>query len=69
MPSYAVVVFDGPASPAHTLSPLRRGPGDPCYQRVDGAIQKLPECIGPALQQKIGRIQVFRQRDDSQIDL
>ncbi|MDT5239099.1 MAG: hypothetical protein QOD97_1297 [Mycobacterium sp.] len=32
--------FDGPASPAHTLSPLRRGPGDPCYQRVDGAIWK-----------------------------
>ncbi|MDT5363901.1 MAG: hypothetical protein QOC69_5663 [Mycobacterium sp.] len=40
MPSCAVVQFDGPASPAHTLSPLRRGPGDPCYQRVDGAIWK-----------------------------
>jgi 3-methyladenine DNA glycosylase/8-oxoguanine DNA glycosylase len=23
-----------------TLSPLRRGPGDPCFQRVDGAIWK-----------------------------
>ncbi|MDT4998744.1 MAG: hypothetical protein QOK12_849, partial [Mycobacterium sp.] len=23
-----------------TLSPLRRGPGDPCYQVVDGAIWK-----------------------------
>jgi 3-methyladenine DNA glycosylase/8-oxoguanine DNA glycosylase len=34
------VAFEGPASPAHTLSPLRRGPGDPCYQRVDGAIWK-----------------------------
>ncbi len=32
------VVFDGPVSPALTLSPLRRGPGDPCYQVVDGAI-------------------------------
>ena len=32
--------FEGPASPAYTLSPLRRGPGDPCYQRVDGAIWK-----------------------------
>ncbi|MDT5128097.1 MAG: hypothetical protein QOH54_3741 [Mycobacterium sp.] len=40
VPSSAVVQFDGPASPAHTLSPLRRGPGDPCYQRVDGAIWK-----------------------------
>ncbi len=34
------MVFDGPASPAMTLSPLRRGPGDPCYQVVDGAIWK-----------------------------
>jgi 3-methyladenine DNA glycosylase/8-oxoguanine DNA glycosylase len=32
------VSFDGPASPAMTLSPSRRGPGDPCYQLVDGAI-------------------------------
>jgi 3-methyladenine DNA glycosylase/8-oxoguanine DNA glycosylase len=34
------VVFGGPASPALTLSPLRRGPGDPCYQFADGAIWK-----------------------------
>lgn len=27
----ASVVFPGPASPGHTLSPLRRGGGDPCY--------------------------------------
>jgi 3-methyladenine DNA glycosylase/8-oxoguanine DNA glycosylase len=33
-------VFGGPANPAMTLSPLRRGPGDPCYQVVDGAIWK-----------------------------
>lgn len=26
------VTFDGPASPAATLSPLRRGPGDPTFQ-------------------------------------
>jgi 3-methyladenine DNA glycosylase/8-oxoguanine DNA glycosylase len=26
------VVFDGPASPGTTLSPLRRGPGDPTFQ-------------------------------------
>ena len=34
------VVLGGPASPSTTLSPLRRGPGDPCYQLVDGAIWK-----------------------------
>ena len=34
------MTFDGPASPAMTLSPLRRGPGDPCYQVVDGEIWK-----------------------------
>lgn len=32
------VTFPGPASPALTLSPLRRGPGDPCLQIIDGAI-------------------------------
>ena len=24
------LTFPGPASPAHTLAPHRRGPGDPC---------------------------------------
>jgi 3-methyladenine DNA glycosylase/8-oxoguanine DNA glycosylase len=33
------VVFDGPASPGLTLSPLRRGRGDPCYHDApDGSI-------------------------------
>jgi 3-methyladenine DNA glycosylase/8-oxoguanine DNA glycosylase len=33
------VVFAGPASPGLTLSPLRRGRGDPCYHDApDGAI-------------------------------
>jgi 3-methyladenine DNA glycosylase/8-oxoguanine DNA glycosylase len=37
--SSASVVFDGPASPGLTLSPLRRGRGDPCYHDApDGAI-------------------------------
>ena len=37
--SSASVVFDGPASPGLTLSPLRRGRGDPCYHVArDGAI-------------------------------
>jgi 3-methyladenine DNA glycosylase/8-oxoguanine DNA glycosylase len=40
MPSSASVTFGGPANPSMTLSPLRRGPGDPCFQRVDGAIWK-----------------------------
>ncbi|MGB0970961.1 MAG: DNA-3-methyladenine glycosylase 2 family protein, partial [Mycobacterium sp.] len=35
----ASVVFAGPASPGLTLSPLRRGKGDPCYHEgADGAI-------------------------------
>lgn len=34
------MVFAGPAGPAMTLSPQRRGPGDPCYQVVEGAIWK-----------------------------
>ena len=38
MSSSASLVFGGPAAPAMTLSPHRRGPGDPCYQVVDGAI-------------------------------
>jgi 3-methyladenine DNA glycosylase/8-oxoguanine DNA glycosylase len=37
--SSASVVFGGPASPGLTLSPLRRGRGDPCYHdAADGAI-------------------------------
>ena len=39
MRSSASVVFAGPASPGLTLSPLRRGGGDPCYyDDVDGSI-------------------------------
>jgi 3-methyladenine DNA glycosylase/8-oxoguanine DNA glycosylase len=35
-------------SPALTLSPLRRGPGDPCYQTVDGAIWRTSlQASGP----------------------
>lgn len=39
MRSTASVVFAGPASPRHTLSPLRRGRADPChYDAADGSI-------------------------------
>lgn len=32
------LTVDGPASPVHTLTPHRRGPGDPTFQIVDGDI-------------------------------
>ncbi|MGA9375037.1 MAG: DNA-3-methyladenine glycosylase 2 family protein, partial [Mycobacterium sp.] len=32
----ATVTFGGPASPGVTLSPLRRGTGDPCFRLVAG---------------------------------
>jgi len=38
--SSASVAFGGPINPAMTLSPLRRGPGDPTYAMVDGVIWK-----------------------------
>jgi 3-methyladenine DNA glycosylase/8-oxoguanine DNA glycosylase len=37
--SARTVTFEGPVSPKNTLFPLRRGPGDPCFQvDDDGAI-------------------------------
>lgn len=47
-PLRRTVVFEGPVSPALTLSPLRRGPGDPCYQLANGAIWKTSlQASGP----------------------
>lgn len=44
----ASVVFEGPAAPAMTLSPHRRGPGDPCHQVVDGVIWRTSlQASGP----------------------
>jgi len=51
-------VFDGPASPAMTLSPQRRGPGDPCYQLVDGAIWKTSLMPSGAVTARIARASV-----------
>ncbi len=37
--SERTLTFPGPVSPAHTLAPQRRGPGDPCFQiDAEGAI-------------------------------
>lgn len=38
MPVERTLTFPGPASPGHTLAPQRRGPGDPCFQIIDGTI-------------------------------
>ena len=38
MDAERTLTFPGPVSPAHTLAPHRRGPGDPCLKMVDGAI-------------------------------
>ncbi|WP_199254936.1 DNA-3-methyladenine glycosylase family protein [Mycolicibacterium mengxianglii] len=38
------VTFDGPATPEATLSPLRRGPGDPTFQfAADGSIWRTSQ--------------------------
>ena len=40
--------FPGPVSPGHTLAPQRRGPGEPCFQIVDGAIWRTSlQATGP----------------------
>lgn len=38
MDASRTLTFPGPAGPGHTLAPHRRGPHDPCFQIVDGAI-------------------------------
>jgi 3-methyladenine DNA glycosylase/8-oxoguanine DNA glycosylase len=38
VPAERTLTFPGPVSPGHTLAPQRRGPGDPCFQIVDGCI-------------------------------
>jgi 3-methyladenine DNA glycosylase/8-oxoguanine DNA glycosylase len=50
------VVFGGPASPGLTLSPLRRGSGDPCYQLLaDGAIWRTSLQISGPVSARITR--------------
>lgn len=38
MTTERTISFPGPVSPGHTLAPHRRGPRDPCFQIVEGAI-------------------------------
>ncbi len=42
------LTFPGPVNPGHTLAPQRRGPRDPCFQVVDGAIWRTSlQSTGP----------------------
>ena len=38
MSASRTLAFPGPVSPGHTLAPHRRGPHDPCFRVLDGAI-------------------------------
>ena len=50
------VNFPGPASPGHTLSPLRRGGGDPCYRvAADGAIWRTTLMVSGPVTARICR--------------
>src|SRR3954466_10046093 len=50
------VEFAGPASPGYTLSPLRRGGGDPCYVTAsDGAIWRTSLMRTGAVTARISR--------------
>lgn len=50
------LTFDGPVSPGHTLAPQRRGPGDPCFQVVDGAIWRTSRQTSGPVTARIERV-------------
>lgn len=54
--SARTVTFTGPVSPRNTLFPLRRGPGDPCFQITgDGAIWRTSLLHSGAVTARISR--------------
>lgn len=54
--STRTVTFPGPVSPRNTLFPLRRGPGDPCFQIAeDGAIWRTSLLHSGAVTARLSR--------------
>jgi len=50
------ITFPSPVSPGLTLAPLRRGPGDPCFQlTADGAIWRTSRLTSGAVTARITR--------------
>jgi 3-methyladenine DNA glycosylase/8-oxoguanine DNA glycosylase len=59
MSSARTVTFPGPVSPSNTLFPLRRGPGDPCFQITgDGAIWRTSLLPSGSVTARISRAAV-----------
>lgn len=51
----ASVRFDGPVSPGLTLSPLRRGGGDPCFRTIGGDIWRTSLLASGEVTARIGK--------------
>ncbi|BBY33786.1 3-methyladenine DNA glycosylase [Mycolicibacter minnesotensis] len=48
-------MFPGPVDPARALAPLRRGPGDPCLQVIDGAFWRTSLMVSGPVTARISR--------------